>query len=151
MITDEEMLAAQERLKAQRPEALALARMLRAAKRLPTLVVRCGAAKQACMMLAVWWTPKGALWWHPSVKRSARRAHQEGRDGARVIPEAAGLLADTVTAAGGGLLANLARCTHQQGDVASQELVERVAAAQRQGRGVTHRLGDADTYWVEFI
>jgi hypothetical protein len=151
MIADEDMGAAQRRLKTGQQEALIVARAFRAVGHPPTLTLRCGTPEHACTMLAVWWTPQGALWWHPPVKRSARRAEREGRPGERFTPEAAGLLADTVQAAGGGLLANLARCRHEQASVASRELVERVTAAQRLGRPAEHRLGAADADWIERV
>jgi len=153
MITDEDKRAAQERLKAHRPKALDLARKLQDAKRKrpPMFTLRC---PHGCTLLKAWALAEDVLWWCPSVKRSAHRAAQEGHPDEPYTPKAAGLLRDTVQAAGGGWVAGLATCDHYQARLYSQELVKRVTAAQQQGGRTTYRLGadaQADAEWVESI
>jgi hypothetical protein len=153
MITDEDIRAAQERLKAHRPKALDLAGTLQDAKRKrpPVFTLRC---PNGCTLLKAWGLSEDAFWWCPSVKRSADRAGQEGHSDERYTPEAAGFLEDTVRAAGGGWVAGLATCDHYQAGLYSPGLMERVTAAQQQGGRITYRLGadaEADVEWVEFI
>jgi hypothetical protein len=107
-----------------------------------------------CTLLKAWALAEDVLWWCPSVKRSAHRAAQEGHPDEPYTPEAAGLLEDTVQAAGGGWAAGLATCDHYQARLHSPGLMERVTAAQQQGERITYRLGadaEADAEWVEFI
>lgn len=116
-MSDDDLRAARAQAAERRPEALALARVLRANDKVrPAVRYECpagrsdGRGRGGCLMLAVYSTPHGPLWFRPALRQTPLLAAERG------IPlpaeDVAELLGDTVASSGGAMLSGLAVCRH---------------------------------------
>lgn len=110
----EDVRAAREQARQRRPEAMALARAMRAGQVEPAVRYYCpvGASRGrgGCLMLSIYSTPHGPLLYRPPLRKSETVAERTAS--ATRTEKFAELLADTIASAGGATVSGLAECRH---------------------------------------